>query len=215
MSTSLIFSIGILAQFLFASRLIAQWIVSEKQRKVLAPTIFWILSLIASILLFIYGYLRNDLAIMIGQLLTYFIYIRNLQLQDKWHLIPSYVRWFIIVAPLVVLLFYVANNTISISNLLNDPEIPLWLVLFGITSQLIFTMRFIVQWVDSEKQKQSLLPLSFWIMSIIGAFLTLIYAVFRSDWVLILGHCFGMVIYIRNIQLGRYQSRLTQSESKL
>ncbi len=201
MSASLIFSIGILAQLLFASRLVAQWIVSEKQQKVLAPTIFWILSLIASILLFTYGYLRNDLAIMIGQLLTYYIYIRNLQLQDKWHLIPSYLSWLIILVPLVALLFYVTNNPIFISDLLNDPEIPLWLVIFGILSQLIFTMRFIVQWLDSEKHKQSQLPLSFWFMSLIGAVLILIYAIFRSDWVLIIGHCFGMIIYLRNIQL--------------
>ena len=67
----IIYSIGFLAQILFSSRLVIQWITSEKQRKVITPTTFWTLSLIASFLLFIYGYLRLDFAIMLGQSLTY------------------------------------------------------------------------------------------------------------------------------------------------
>ena len=84
MSDWLIYTIGFIAQILFSSRLVVQWITSEKQRKVITPTLFWTLSLIASFLLFIYGYLRDDFAIMLGQTLTYFIYIRNLQLQNEW-----------------------------------------------------------------------------------------------------------------------------------
>ena len=81
MSNWLIYSIGFLAQILFSSRLIVQWLHSERQKRVITPTIFWTLSLFASFLLFIYGYLRDDFAIMLGQGLTYFIYIRNLQLK--------------------------------------------------------------------------------------------------------------------------------------
>ena len=84
MSNWLIYTIGFIAQLLFSSRLIIQWISSEREKKVITPTLFWTLSLIASFLLFIYGYLRNDFAIMLGQALTYFIYIRNLQLQNQW-----------------------------------------------------------------------------------------------------------------------------------
>ncbi len=78
MSNWLIYTIGFVAQILFSSRLIIQWLSSEREKKVITPTLFWTLSLIASFLLFIYGYLRNDFAIMLGQALTYFIYIRNL-----------------------------------------------------------------------------------------------------------------------------------------
>ena len=84
MSNWLIYTIGFIAQILFSSRLIIQWIYSEREKKVITPTLFWTLSLIASFLLFVYGYLRNDFAIMLGQGLTYFIYIRNLQLQNQW-----------------------------------------------------------------------------------------------------------------------------------
>ncbi|HAI18974.1 MAG TPA: lauroyl acyltransferase, partial [Xanthomarina gelatinilytica] len=71
MSNWIIYSIGFLAQILFSSRLIVQWLTSEKQKQVTTPTLFWSLSLMASFLLFVYGYLRNDFAIMFGQALTY------------------------------------------------------------------------------------------------------------------------------------------------
>ena len=77
MSDWIIYSIGFLAQILFSSRLVIQWITSEKHKRVVTPSLFWVLSLIASFLLFIYGYLRLDFAIMLGQALTYFIYIRE------------------------------------------------------------------------------------------------------------------------------------------
>ena len=84
MSSWIIISIGALAQILFSSRLLLQWILSEKHKKVLTPVLFWELSLLASFLLFIYGYLRDDFAIMLGQMITYYIYIRNMQLQHQW-----------------------------------------------------------------------------------------------------------------------------------
>ena len=83
MSDWLVYAIGFVAQLLFSARSITQWIVSEKSKKVLTPVLFWQLSLLASFLLFIYGYYRNDFAIMLGQVLTYFIYIRNMQLQNS------------------------------------------------------------------------------------------------------------------------------------
>ena len=75
MSNWVIYTVGFFAQLLFSGRLILQWILSEKSKKVLTPSLFWKLSLIASFLLFVYGYLRDDFAIMLGQALTYFIYI--------------------------------------------------------------------------------------------------------------------------------------------
>ena len=67
MSELAIIAVGAVAQILFSSRLILQWIVSEKNKKVLTPSLFWKLSLLASFLLFVYGYLQNDFSIMLGQ----------------------------------------------------------------------------------------------------------------------------------------------------
>ncbi|WP_250434111.1 lipid-A-disaccharide synthase N-terminal domain-containing protein [Hanstruepera flava] len=201
MSHWLIYSIGFLAQILFSSRLIIQWIYSEKEGRVITPTIFWTLSLIASFLLFVYGYLRDDFAIMLGQGLTYFIYIRNLQLQDKWEQIPKWLQWFILLMPSFIVIYYFNNNTIDVEKLFKNDAIPLWLLILGIVSQVVFTLRFVYQWIYSEKQKESSLPMGFWSLSLIGSLLILTYAVFRKDPVLFVGHILGATIYVRNLVL--------------
>ena len=197
----LIYSIGFLAQILFSSRLIVQWLTSEKQRKVATPVLFWSLSLVASFLLFIYGYLRDDFAIMLGQTLTYFIYIRNLQLQGQWKKIPELIRIFLFVFPLLIGLYYFNNNVIDVDNLFRNEAIPLWLLLLGIISQVVFTFRFVYQWLYSEKKKESTLPFGFWMLSLIGSLLILTYAIIRKDPVLFVGHILGATIYIRNLML--------------
>ena len=131
MSNWLIYTIGFVAQILFSSRLIVQWITSEKQRKVITPTLFWTLSLIASFLLFIYGYLRDDFAIMLGQTLTYFIYIRNLQLQNEWQKFHWSLRWFLYCFPILIAIYYFNNNVIDRDVLFRNEAIPIWLLWLG------------------------------------------------------------------------------------
>jgi len=203
MTEWIIYSIGFLAQILFSSRLLIQWITSEKQRKVITPSTFWILSLIASFLLFIYGYLRLDFAIMFGQSLTYYIYIRNLQLQNQWKKIPAVIRFLLFVVPIGIVIYYYNNNKIDLELLFKNEAIPAWLLILGIIAQVIFTLRFIYQWLHSEKHKTSTLPMGFWVLSLIGALLILTYAVIRKDPVLFVGHLFGLVIYARNAYLIR------------
>ncbi|MBQ0787242.1 MAG: lipid-A-disaccharide synthase N-terminal domain-containing protein, partial [Oceanihabitans sp.] len=197
MSTWVIYSIGFAAQLLFSSRLIIQWITSEKQKRVATPTLFWTLSLFASFLLFIYGYLRDDFAIMLGQGLTYFIYIRNLQLQNQWQKFPKVIRWFLLLVPVFISIFYFNNNTIDVERLFKNEAIPFWLLVLGIVSQVVFTLRFVFQWLYSEKQKESSLPFGFWLLSLIGSTLILTYAIIRKDPVLFIGQLFGAVIYSR------------------
>ena len=157
----IIYSIGFLAQILFSSRLIIQWITSEKQRKVITPTTFWTLSLIASFLLFVYGYLRLDFAIMLGQSLTYFIYIRNLQLQGQWQKYPKVVQYLLFVVPVLIVIFYYNNNKIDVELLFKNEAIPTWLLVLGIVAQVVFTLRFVYQWIHSERNKESTLPMGF------------------------------------------------------
>jgi lipid-A-disaccharide synthase-like uncharacterized protein len=198
-----IYSIGFLAQILFSSRLLIQWITSEKQRKVITPSTFWTLSLIASFLLFIYGYLRLDFAIMLGQSLTYFIYIRNLQLQGQWQKFPKVMQYLLFIVPILIVVFYYNNNKIDLELLFKNEAIPLWLLVLGIVAQVIFTLRFVYQWIHSERNKESTLPMGFWVLSLIGAGLILSYAIIRKDPVLFVGNLFGLVIYARNAYLIR------------
>ncbi len=206
MSNWIIYGIGFLAQLIFSGRLILQWILSEKSKKVLTPSIFWKLSLFASFLLFVYGYLREDFAIMLGQALTYFIYIRNLQLQGEWKKAPIWMRFFLWIFPLLIVIYYFNNNTYDLAKLLKNENIPLWLLALGIIAQTVFALRFVYQWIYSEKNKESVLPFGFWLLSYIGSIMILIYAIIRRDPVLFVGHMMGSVIYFRNLVLLKRES---------
>ena len=195
----IVICIGALAQILFSGRLILQWLLSEKKKKVLTPILFWELSLLASFLLFLYGYLRDDFAIMLGQTLTYYIYIRNIQLQDQWKKIAPLLRIFIYVFPVIILIYGYNNGRYDAIKLFYNKDIPQWLFLLGIVSQTLFTFRFIYQWFYSEQRKESHLPLGFWVISLTGSLLILTYAIFRLDPVLLAGHLIGFIVYARNI----------------
>lgn len=203
MSNWLIYSIGFLAQILFSGRLFIQWFLSEKNKRIITPSLFWKLSLLASFLLFVYGYLRNDFAIMLGQSLTYFIYVRNLHLQGEWQKSPIWFRIFLILFPVLIVIYGYNNGSYDIYELLNNEAIPDWLLWLGIIAQLIFTFRFVYQWIYSERKKVSHLPVGFWRLSALGAALIIIYAIYRADPVLLIGHGAGMIIYVRNIFIGK------------
>jgi len=206
MSPWLVYGIGFMAQLLFSSRLVVQWLLSEKSKRIVTPSIFWKLSLVASFLLFVYGYFRQDLAIMLGQSLTYFIYIRNLYLQGEWQKSPKILRYFLLFFPVLIVIYGYNNGEYDLSLLLNNEDIPMWLMILGIGSQILFTFRFIYQWLYSEKNKVSELPVGFWRLSALGASFILLYAVFRRDPVLFVGHIAGLTIYIRNIMIWKKQS---------
>ena len=201
MSHWIVYTIGFIAQILFSSRIILQWIVSEKHKKVLTPNLFWQISLFASFLLFLYGYLRDDFAIMLGQVITYYIYIRNIQLEHEWEKIPKWLRFFLYLFPAIIIIYGFNNNIIDRANLFNSEQIPVALMVLGIISQVLFTLRFVYQWIYSEKRKESFLPMGFWVLSLAGSSLIFTYAIFRVDPVLLLGHVSGLVIYSRNIYI--------------
>jgi lipid-A-disaccharide synthase-like uncharacterized protein len=69
----------------------------------------------------------------------------------------------------------------------------------GLLGQGLFSARFIVQWVASERRKQSVVPREFWYLSLAGALITLSYAIYRLDPVFILGYTPGLFIYARNL----------------
>jgi lipid-A-disaccharide synthase-like uncharacterized protein len=75
-----------------------------------------------------------------------------------------------------------------------------WLA-FGLVAQLLFTARFLVQWISSERAGQSVVPMAFWFFSMGGGLMTLIYGVAKREPVIILGQAMATVIYVRNIML--------------
>lgn len=77
-------------------------------------------------------------------------------------------------------------------------DISFWLIV-GFAGQLFFTLRFVVQWIATEKKRESIIPVMFWYLSIIGSLLLLSYAVYRKDPVFILGQSTGVIVYLRNL----------------
>jgi len=83
---------------------------------------------------------------------------------------------------------------------ISSPAGIAWVVL-GLGGQLLFTGRMLVQWIVSERDKRSVIPVAFWWMSLIGATMLLVYFIWRRDIVGVLGQATGWVIYIRNLML--------------
>ncbi|RMH01594.1 MAG: hypothetical protein D6702_10855 [Planctomycetota bacterium] len=82
-----------------------------------------------------------------------------------------------------------------------------WLVVLGLVGQAVFMMRFVVQWIASERAGRSVMPVAFWWLSLAGAGLLFAYAVAIADPVFIVGQSLGFIIYTRNLVLIRRSGR--------
>src|SRR5450432_4924806 len=74
-----------------------------------------------------------------------------------------------------------------------------WWLALGFVAQALFTARFLVQWIASERAGKSVLPIAFWFFSIGGGALLLVYALYRRDPVFIAGQALGLIVYFRNL----------------
>ncbi len=199
MNNLLIISLGFLAQALFFTRTITQWFKSEQEGEVISPTVYWQISLLASILMLTYGILRNDFAIVVGQFLVYSIYIRNLQLKKAWQKMHWTAKGLAIIVPLGYLGWLIFSG--NFSSILNNKDVSVFWMIWGTTAQIVFISRFFYQWIYSENKKESVLPLGFWIISTAGSLMIFTYSISRLDPVLFAAHSLGLFIYTRNILL--------------
>jgi len=88
-----------------------------------------------------------------------------------------------------------------LSFLSNLSNVEIIFLIIGFTGQGVFASRFIVQWIYSEQKGESVVPVIFWYLSIVGGLGLLTYAIFRKDPVIIVGQLFGILIYSRNLYL--------------
>lgn len=198
-----IYAIGFLAQAFFSARILFQWILSEKARKVVSPSIYWILSIAGSYLLFIYGWFRDDFAIILGQFISYYIYLWNLYEKGFWKKMPVLLQLVLVLTPVVAAGWVLHDTDSFIKDFFQNDEIPFWMIIFGSMGQVIFTLRFIYQWYYSFRHKESLLPVGFWAISLLGSAVIVSYGIFRRDPVLMLGQSVGFIAYSRNIMIAR------------
>ena len=87
-------------------------------------------------------------------------------------------------------------------------------IILGLAGQLMFSARFLVQWIASEKRKKSVVPISFWFLSLFGSLLLLIYAIYRKDIVFTLGQLFGFIVYIRNLLIIKNTEKIEKNIKK-
>lgn len=87
----------------------------------------------------------------------------------------------------------------------------IWIAI-GFGGQFLFSCRWLVQWITSERMRRSVIPVAFWYFSIAGSLTLLAYALYRADPVFILGHVANSVIYIRNLMLLTREQQAKQSQ---
>ncbi len=160
------------------------------------------LSVIGSYLFFVYGILRDDFSIVLGQLISYYIYLWNLNAKGVWKRLGLVLQTVLLATPVVAVVLMLQHASVYFHNFFRNDNIPFWLVVFGSAGQVIFTLRFVYQYFYSRYKHQSTLPVGFWAISLFGSSVIIAYGIFRLDPVLILGQSFGFVAYIRNLVLG-------------
>ena len=194
--------VGLLSQLCYGMRQLVQWVMTERLKRVVSPTGYWAFSLAGCCFMLTYGWLREDIVILVGQMLSFYVYVLNLDYKGAWRLIPRPIRIVLYCVPVIALIATAMNAPHLVDRFIHNPDIPLWLMIYGTCAQLIFLSRYAYQVVYSVKRHESCLPPVFWLISIIGASLTLVYGIIRLDPILMLGQSISILIFSRNLWVG-------------
>jgi lipid-A-disaccharide synthase-like uncharacterized protein len=194
-------AVGWLGQGIFTWRMLHQWWSSEKARRSVLPVSFWWWSLLGTALLLVYQLHRMDGIFLAGVLINGALYARNLWLitHPRPAGSPAPAPWaafvFAAVALLALSLALVAGE-----RMLDWDQPPAWLAV-GVAGQAAWSSRFVLQWWVSERRGESVLPTSFFVLSIVGSVLLCAYAVHRRDYVMIAAYALNPIPYGRNLAL--------------
>ena len=208
----MVLTLGFAAQLFFSLRTLLQWIKSEAAHKSVSPVSYWVFSVLGACLMFIYGVLRNDFSIILGQFISYYIYLWNLNANGIWHRFKGVVRAGLMALPLAAAALLLKDAQTYSQNFFHNSELPVWLVVFGSAGQVMFTLRFVYQFIFCRHRHVSVLPKGFWIISLTGSGMIIAYGIIRLDAVLILGQSFGFIAYIRNLVLGSGKKESSNAE---
>ena len=194
-------AVGWAGQGVFTWRMLEQWWSSEKAKRSVLPVSFWWWSLAGTLLLLVYQLHRMDGIFLAGVLVNGALYARNLWIAT--HPRPAGAAR---PGPWAAFVFAaLALGALSASlwageALVDWDQPPLWLGL-GIAGQAAWSSRFVLQWWVSERRGESLLPASFFVLSIVGSVLLCAYAISRQDYVMIAAYALNPIPYARNLVL--------------
>lgn len=199
--------LGFLGNILFTGRVIIQWIVSEKEKKSIAPISFWWMSLAGALTLIAYSLVRmfiapqkgqvTPLPLLVGFIITLVPYSRNLmisyQVTGKWHVLSYFFSGFIFILSGCLLLF--SDWSLDAGK---------YFIIGGIGA-LVWNTRFFWQWIYAERTGNTDFPISFWYASLTGLVFLVIYTLLTRDPVFILAYIFNVIPITRNIIICRRQ----------
>ena len=195
-----VYLLGTAGMGIYGLRILIQWYLSEKSHQVESPGIYWILSSIGAIVLYIYGWLRKDFSIIFGESVGYYIYIWNIGIMGLYKKVPRILIVLQAVFPLVILALIVRDFPTFVETFLHNKDVPMGLLLFGVLAQFTYEVRSVYQLIYSYKRHMSILPLGHWVLSVVGSVMIITYGIIRHDWVLVIGQ-FSIIFSIRNLML--------------
>jgi lipid-A-disaccharide synthase-like uncharacterized protein len=196
---SLLLATGYLGQALFAGRVIYQWFASERAGRVVVPRGYWGMSLLGSALVLAYGVGRHNLVFVMSVLPGTVIAYLNLRIRRKARR-RKLVPWAVALLAVVVWAAW------------KQPRVGegVWAAI-GLVGSLMWGLRHVSQWWVSQRRGEPTLPLSFYLLSLLGSFFLLAYAIRHVDPVMILGYAFNSVPYIRILLLLRAPTAAARS----
>lgn len=194
---------GFVGQALFAGRVIYQWIASERAGHPVVPRGYWALSLVGAAFVLVYSVGKHNLVFVMSVLPGAVIAYMNMRIRGK-----SSRRE---LAPWAVALLALVGWTVWAQDKLRVGP-PVWAAI-GLVGSIMWSLRHFFQWWVSERRGTPTLPLSFWLLSLVGGLFLLAYACSRLDPVMIAGYLFNCLPYARIIVLLRSSSATAAARS--
>lgn len=214
-------AIGLVAALIFYGRFYLQWYTSERLKRSVVPIGFWYMSSAGSLLLFGYGVYVQSAVGTLSHCFNTLIYARNLihvwrargTLSRRRSLIVHGLALGAIVVAVGLLVFTWFNVLHSTRT---SPEVDAGRTWFwigvGVAGQGLFAGRFILQWVTTERRRESVIPVAFWYLSVAASVLQLASFVQLRDWIFALGIATTLPIYTRNIWIiHRHKQQYSES----
>ena len=127
-----VYLLGLAGMGIYGLRLLIQWYLSEKSRRVESPGIYWVLSSVGAVVLYIYGWLRKDFSIIFGESVGYYIYMWNISILGLYKKVPRFVVLLQAVFPLVILALIIRDLPTFSATFLHNEYVPMGLLLFGV-----------------------------------------------------------------------------------
>ena len=200
--------IGGIAAAIFYGRFYLQWFYSERAKRSVVPIGFWYMSSVGSLLLFGYGVYKQSAVGTLSHCFNILIYARNLihiwrakgTLSRRRSVIAHGVALGVILVALSLLILTWLNVFQSTQASEGGQASRTWFwIAVGVVGQGLFACRFVIQWLATEKRKESVIPVSFWYFSVAAAVFMFASFVQLREWVFAVGVITTLPIYLRNL----------------